>query len=139
MRHLLLASVLVAGAATTPVPAPPPLTISVRVLPAGRDEYELLKRANPEAYLCEVQVHDAMSNAGIGSARLQTRTGRGEKISTTHDKYTLDFSVKIDPDLSANRAETRVVVRREGAIVAEQRSSISLLPSTPRWGNGDDH
>ena len=136
MRHLLLASVLLAAAAA-PVPAPAPLTIAVRVLPAARNEYELLKRANPETYICEAKVSDAKSSAAIGSARLQAVTGKREEITTTDDKYSLEFSVKIDPELSANRAETRVVVRREGAVVAEQRSSISLLPSTPRWRNGD--
>ena len=125
MRHLLLAALML-GSAVEPTPelAPPPLMISVTVQPRYGDPYQT-------TYRCEVRVSDPTSKT-VGVARLVAATGRPEIITAAFEDYSLLFSVRIDSDAAANRAETLVVVRRDYKIVAQQQSTIALLPTLPR-------
>ena len=131
MRHLLLAAVLL-GSSTEPAPVPEALAISVSVQPRHDGRFQLLPRTTPDTYVCEVQVSGATSRT-VGSTRLVVTTGKPEMITANYEDYSLFFSVKIDPQPGANRAETTVVVRRDYNIVAQQHSTIALLPTTPRY------
>jgi hypothetical protein len=131
MRHLLLAVVLLAST-EAPAPAPGPFMITISVQPSSEGEYRLLRRAAPNTYFCQVLVSDPASRT-VGSARIVAETGKLEMVTTTYEDYSLLFSVKIDPQPRANRAETLVLIRRDYKIVAQQQSTIALLPTAPRY------
>ena len=122
MHYLPLAFFLTFIPVTIPTP---PLAINVEVQPSFMDPYMLLTRKTPYTYTCSAFVFDAESRKGLLRTTAVVERGKIETQTKTDGEYSVEFTVKINS--AGDRAETRVVVQRNGAIVTEQRSSTALM------------
>jgi hypothetical protein len=98
MHYLPFALLLTVLPVTTPTP---PLGFNVEVQPSFMDPYMLL------------------------TATAIVERGKSETTKAKNGEYSVEFTVTINA--AGDRAETRVVVQRSGAIVGEQRSSTALM------------
>jgi|SRR5579884_1401807 len=111
------------------------LAIRVDVHPSIADEYQLLTRPTPETYTCSVLVKDPdAKKIEANIPKLIVAPGSTETAKSPAADYWVELTVKVKPatNLDAETADTHVIVHHLGDVVADQESTITLLPRKVR-------
>lgn len=107
------------------------LAIQVNVHPSIADEYQLLTRPTPETYTCSVLVKDPEAKKVVANIpKLIVAPGSTETAKSRAGEYWVELTVKVKSatNVYAETADTHVIVHHLGEIVADQESTITLLP-----------
>lgn len=133
-RFALLAALLVVA---TAVAANTPLlemqvdayAVEISIAPSSRDPIQLLDRPTPDTYTCIATVRDAATSAPISIARAIVAPGRKEVVTVEDKPWTTTMTVKLSR--KTERADTEVVVKKDGKIVNRQFTSVMLKNVDP--------
>jgi hypothetical protein len=113
-----------------PVPTIPPVGIEVTVQPSAMDAYQLLRRATPSTYTCEVYITKPGTKGVFATSKVIVKPGEKETSTIKTKQFDATFSVRVNR--SRNRAAAEVVISREGTVMFEQKSYINLSLPTDR-------
>ena len=127
---LLIGAVAIIGATAVLPPGlqrsdAPALEVTTSILPVTQDEYQLLVRPKPGMYRCSARIHDEPgSNRVLGVPDIVI--GPGDSGAETADFGNLHVEFRAKISAGRDRAETDVMITREGRVINRQRSVVWL-------------
>ena len=103
----------------------PAIEVETSIRPVTHDEYQLLVRAVPGMYRCEVYVHDEPGSRRIwGTSDLLVAPGGTAEKTVVLGQLRLDARAALGKE--KDRAEVRVTITRDGKVIHRQTSRYVL-------------
>lgn len=105
----------------------PAIEVETSIRSVSHDRYQLLDRAVPGMYRCEVLVHDEPGSRRVwGTSDLVVAPGGTAEKTVTLGTLRLDARVTLSR--SKDRASTHVTIYRDDKVIHRQTSTVSLQP-----------
>jgi hypothetical protein len=101
------------------------LEVKITIGPSSDQTFQLLRRPTPDTYTCEALVVDPEKKMIFARASVVAAPGVKEESKSKVGEAEIEFSVLISRP--ADRADTRVVVKKSGKVLTRQSSTVRLV------------
>jgi hypothetical protein len=102
------------------------------VYPTIYSLFQLLTRPTPDTYTCTVFVFDPDTERQTGLADAKLIAHPGIPAETTRKTGDYEVQFRVDISKTADRASTKVSVKRGGQVVVRQSSLVRLLKTSDK-------